>query len=737
MRTIVTALRHSTKFACALAALALPLARVAGADAPADADAFPTFESYVKVSGQAPFITGDRAAFATRTGTPNSDGAFGIEDLFYTKDLNDKETVKVTGHAMDGSDDYLANVNFSNSDYGSVDAGYKRFRTFYDGVGGFFPLTDTFEKSSPENLHVDRSSFWIDLKLARPDAPVFTLSYHDEMRTGEKDSTIWAAIINPNANVSGAGALVGTAAPANTPFISPNILSLAEHHNILDGSVTATVGKTTETLRGVLDWVNNLDTRYYTKYPNSKVVVDPTVNVVDDQENIKAKTLRVTNQTETEITDTLGIDTGLSFVHMTGGDGGIWITPAYSSSAKAVYPAITAGNIVANAQENDYVGNIFLKYAPKNWMAEVGIRDESNVNSDVGGFTSTSLSSTATTTAATNVNTAQNVTYSHMIDHVVTPDASLSFTGISKLALYASFNKQSTRGTQHWVNPYAATTTSGAGVVTTSLAPISSTFFQDANQDYENGKVGADWYPNPIITIRAEVFRKDHQNNFIGADDVVGTGSYGTLFATGYTFTGSNLSLILKVRPDLSFTTRYQPQGGNIAVTSNAASGGTGTENPSGKARSQLISETVNWNPIKQFYAQASINIAYNYIQTAYPTVVVNTTAPLIPTPIVNSDDNYVTGTALAGFVVDKATDAQVQLTWQQATDYNPQVALGGQPYGASFLYESATLGLKHKFSDRIIGDCKIGYLRSTDGTTGGFTNYHGPLGYLSITYSL
>jgi hypothetical protein len=96
-----------------------------------------------------------------------------------------------------------------------------------------------------------------------------------------------------------------------------------------------------------------------------------------------------------------------------------------------------------------------------------------------------------------------------------------------------------------------------------------------------------------------------------------------------------------------------------------------------------------------------------------------------------------VTGSALFGFVLDKLTDAQIQGIWQQATNYNPQIALGGQPYGASFLYESVTVGLKHKFTDRLLGDAKVGYLRSTDPTTGGFTNYRGPLAYVALSFAL
>ena len=38
-----------------------------GADAASQIDAFPTFQSYIKITGQAPSITGDKAAFQART----------------------------------------------------------------------------------------------------------------------------------------------------------------------------------------------------------------------------------------------------------------------------------------------------------------------------------------------------------------------------------------------------------------------------------------------------------------------------------------------------------------------------------------------------------------------------------------------------------------------------------------------------------------------------------------------
>jgi len=65
-------------------------------------------------------------------------------------------------------------------------------------------------------------------------------------------------------------------------------MNLNEHHSVLDASMVATVGKVTETVKASLGWINNDDWRSYVKYPGSKVIVDPTVTVLDDEQTIKS-----------------------------------------------------------------------------------------------------------------------------------------------------------------------------------------------------------------------------------------------------------------------------------------------------------------------------------------------------------------------------------------------------------------------------------------------------------------
>jgi len=736
METNLSLLRRCGGLICAGAVIALPCVRLSAADVPAQVDAFPTPENYITVSGLSPFVSGDKAAFDTRTGTPSA-GVGGIEKMSYSKDLSNDTTISVDGHALAGSDDYLADIKLAKTDVGSIDTGYKSFRTFYDGVGGFFPLSDSFQALGHQSLHVDRGSFWINATLAEPNLPVFNLSFHADTRTGQKDSTEWAAIINPNAVIVN-GALVGTAAPANTPFIAPNVMNLNEHHQVLDASMVANAGMVTETLKATFGFTKNDDWRSYVKYPGSTVIVDPTVTVLDDEEKIKSSNYRLLSQTDVKFNPYIAFDVGLSYSSDSSANGGNWITPAYSTALKQVYSAETAANIYGNAKSDDFVGNAFLKLTPtRDWLIDLGFRDEYDVVSSSGGFVTTSLAATAKNLNASSFTVANDVTYSHDNDHVTTPEVSVRYMGFAGLSLYGTYDNRTDHGNQHWINPYAASTTAGVtGVTTTAFASPGSVYFQQANQDYDSAKVGANWNATSQLTFRAELYRKDHQNQFIGANDIIGIASTGALYVTGYTFTGETASVVYKPLQTLSFTTRVDAQDGMMSVTGNTFNGGSGSEITSGKASMRTISEGFDWSPTGQFYLHGDASLVYSYIQTAYPVVTVNA-AGTIPTPFQNANNNYVTASMLAGFVLNKDADVRLQATYTRANDYNPGIALGGQPYGAGFEEQSVTAGVKYKLSKEWIIEGKAGYLHRLDATTGGFTNYNGPLAYIGVTYSL
>ena len=150
-------------------------------------------------------------------------------------------------------------------------------------------------------------------------------------------------------------------------------------------------------------------------------------------------------------------------------------------------------------------------------------------------------------------------------------------------------------------------------------------------------------------------------------------------------------------------------------------------------ATNHTISETIDWNPKPQFYAQGNLNLVYNVIDTVYPTAggtpATATVAGFDTNKVVqNSDNNYVTVSMLAGWVIDKEDDFQVQGNYYRADNGNTALASWTMPYGVVAKDYSVTVGLKHKFDAKMVGNFKVGYFHSDNQTTGGMTNYRGPL---------
>jgi hypothetical protein len=148
-------------------------------------------------------------------------------------------------------------------------------------------------------------------------------------------------------------------------------------------------------------------------------------------------------------------------------------------------------------------------------------------------------------------------------------------------------------------------------------------------------------------------------------------------------------------------------------------------------SKNDMFGETIDWNPTTQFYMQANLNVVFATIQTAYPRA-----GGAGNEVLRNADNNYKNGSLIAGFVVDKNTDAQLQYTFYRADNYSAPTVVT-QFYGAGVKEYTVALALKHKFSDRLIGSLKVGYFDSKNDTTGGFTNFRGPMGYITIDHAL
>ena len=128
---------------------------------------------------------------------------------------------------------------------------------------------------------------------------------------------------------------------------------------------------------------------------------------------------------------------------------------------------------------------------------------------------------------------------------------------------------------------------------------------------------------------------------------------------------------------------------------------------------------------------QANINVVYNTISAGYPKV-----GGLGNDVIRNADNNYRNGSLVAGVVADRDTDVSLQYTFYRADNYKvPTYAT--QWYGAGVKEYTIAAAVKHRFNDQMVGTFKLGYFNSENQTTGGNTNFKGPMAYVSIDHAL
>ncbi len=708
-------------------ALVLSVGLPAHAADNASSDAFPDFESYIKISGQAAAITDNKAAFENRTKQPDDAGA-GIEDLHYAKDLSKTTTLVIDGKALTGSEDYLAKFNVTKTNVGSVDAGYKRFRTFYDGVGGFFPLNHEWVPLANQDLYIDRGKFWVEANLTLPDAPVVTVRYTNELRDGRKDSTIWGdtdftGLANNNLPISPDRKIV------------PSYMQVGERHELLEASVKHTIKTTSFEVTLLGDRTNNADTRYVTRYPGeTKLFVPPPATVllpatqVNNQiiqyqlDAMKTKTTGFNAETETAIGDKLTLRTGArySLVHSTiGGD-----RPLITSTPTATGPVLVRTdnnqNLAGGTRVKDFAGNVSLTYLPIPTLSVEGaLKAEDEF---VRGASIYNVLAAAGTPAVV-VTATPRIDWEHIHRNTETPELDLRYTGIRNLALYGSASKSDLNGDMRHSSSYNPLTATGGTLANNNVS--------EKHGDYT---LGANWRTSQMLTLRAEVFDKGHKDNSVGFG-----ASLGDYYLLDSQYTGYKLTALATPFATLGFTTRFVSQHGTTQVTGFLP---TYPAYDAGNTHNYMIGETIDWTPCTQCYVELNANLVYNVISTIYPRAGITPAAGTsnafnTNNVLQNSNNNYVSGSFLTGFVVDKETDLQFQVAYYRANDGNANLYPLTQPYGVDVRDVSATIGLKHKFSDRLIGDAKVGYFESKNDTTGGFTNYHGPVGYVSVEYAL
>ena len=708
----------------------------AGFAATAD-DALPVFsENFVTFSAGGLSAKGNKASAQARTQIPKV-GAAGIEAFNYTRDLSKVTTLQIDGQALPGAEDYLLGVRVVKNEVGSFEAGYKSFRTFYDGAGGFFPTNNAWMAALPRALYVDRGRFFVNATVELPKVPVFTFRYSNETRDGRKDSTIlgdtsFTGI--PNYSVSSLNPV------SIARKILPAYLDIDERRQMIEGSVRHTFGKTTAQLSLIGTRIDNLNSRNVDRFvgelrPFPTIPANP-VSVIPPQlsnnpnrgydiQGLKEDALTFVAKVETELSDRLSLYAGASYrtsegeisgsrlitITMNSGAGPISGIGGFTSAGRPPYSYTSAGKVDMDV----YTANIGLKFrASKDLAMEAGVKaEDSNVSaSNLATYVSTFMVQATGVVATPQRDVAPNT--SKNTEKLWSPEFSVRYTGIKRVSLFGSVDYRTSPGDERHVDTHVGPGPAGSSVVLVAVGSKEQT----VKEKHLNAKVGGVWTPSSLLNVRAEVFTKDHENRFEGYGV-----SAGGLYILDYDIYGTRVTATIRPLPTVTSSTRFVAQTGKAATTTELYATGDSKD-----AKRRSISETISWVPSKAFYVQGDVSLVYDSMSTAYP--LAGGTANDV---LRNADNNYWNGSLLVGFVVDKVTNAQIEATYYKADNYEPSLAAATVPYGAGGRDYSISLGVTRKLTDRWLATAKIGYLDSRNDTTGGHTNFHGPLGYLSM----
>ena len=149
-----------------------------------------SYSNWVEFGAGGAIIKGNQAQSQQRTQL--SRGAYGgIQDFHYKTDVNKKTTLTIDGRALFDNDDYKLNLALEREKTGYLRFGYREFRTWSNGDGGFSPLGDQYYPLSGDALALDRGELFVEGGLTLEKKPKVTFKYTHSFRDGDKGSTSW------------------------------------------------------------------------------------------------------------------------------------------------------------------------------------------------------------------------------------------------------------------------------------------------------------------------------------------------------------------------------------------------------------------------------------------------------------------------------------------------------------------------------------------------------------------
>jgi hypothetical protein len=646
------------------------------------------YDNWLDLSVGSFFVDGDKAQFQKRRGQPA--GPFGgIEDFHWEMPVQKRGLFSVDGRGIFDNHDYLLKLQLSHPDKGYVQFGYREFRTWYDGSGGFFPGNGQWFSLYDDQMYMDRGQLWFEAGLRMPHKSELTFRYEHDFRHGEKDSTVWG----DTSLTDGAG----------FRGIVPSFWSIDEQRDSFALDLKHKISKTDWGVGVRYELLDNGNARNMRRQPESGD------GFVTQRDKVETDLFNAHAFTETRFNEKVLLTSGYSFTTLDTDLGGSRI---YGSDYEAIYDpgsAFDTGflNLSGGSQLKQYVFNLNLMWLLKDRLTLVPSVRVEHVDED--GFSS--FLSTPDETPYRNTNQRGFTDVSEALE--------LRYTGVTNWVFYA-------RG--EWLE--------GQGNLqeqqnnTDPNAPA-VTLFRDTHNDRLTQKylVGANWYPRRQLNLAAQYYHKVRQNDYSHRADStpnIDSGDRYPAYLTAQDFETDDVNVRATWRPlnNLTLVSRYDFQLSTVDTKADSLA-----QIQSAEMTSHILSESISWSPLARLYLQGSVNYVLDHTETPANDLT-GGAAKLVP----KSRNDYWNATATTGYALDNKTDLQAQYFYYRADNYVDNSAVS-QPYGAGAEAHGVTAALSRQITPRLRWTLKYAFFRNRDETSGGHNDFDGHGVYSSMQF--
>lgn len=661
------------------------------------------YENHIDFAFGMNSVDGHAPAFQ-RNNQKVEDGFGGIESLLYKHAIDDTTSLVLKGRALAGDNDYLFDLTITREDVGYLKFGYKEFRTYYDGIGGYWQPNGYIARLFDEDHSVDRGNLWFEAGYTPEDKVNVKVRYDYLTRKGTKDSTSWADT----------GYAVSAAA---TRYITPAFMTIDEKRHILSADVSQEL-ETQEWGLGVrVDEGEYTNSRNAQRRPGESSDRKLTSKEGQDYDLFQLRGSYLNKVSEvftfTTAVARTTIDTVLSGSRIFGQVFDPVYDPAYQGRQ---YRDEGFFGLHGESEMEQTVATLSGAYRPtKNLVVVPALRFEKLDWKNVAEMEETMVGSPP----AFSMGVEALETDSSKDWDIRTQSLDVRYKAAKDWIVNASveFN-QSEGGLSELITIEPGTPAEHTGVNRDT----------EINRDTQKYAVSAHWYPKAGTSLSFQYYFKARQNDFRATrDSTVSTSDRYPAYITQQDFETNdfNVRLNQRLNGNLRSVTRYDYQ----ETTIRTAEVGLGFAQ-SMETTAHILAQSLSWNPTARWYLQGTVNLVWDTLRTP-ATTIAGTAANMVK----NSDANYRTFTVSSGYALDDNADLFVDYSHYASNNSFQDNSAWTVPYGTDNMSQTLGVTYTRALSDRVRLTVKYAYTEYEDFVSGYQADYDAHMLYSKIQY--